>query len=195
MTFPVVAPEGTVTAMLPVAQLVTEAVVPLNVTLAVAPCVEPKFDPVMVTAAPTAPELMDRVEMLGAGTTLKLTPLLALLETVTTTFPVVAPLGTVAVMLVAPQAVVVAAVPLNFTVLDPWLDPKFDPLMTTDAPTAPEVGFRLEIVGAVAEATVVRRRNKTAELNIHFGLGKVMTLFLRRGKSKLNQITNSSYWG
>lgn len=66
--------------------------------------------------------------MLGTGTTLKLTPLLALLETVTTTFPVVAPVGTVAVILVAPQAVAVAAVPLNFTVLEPWLDPKFDRL-------------------------------------------------------------------
>jgi hypothetical protein len=34
--------------------------------------------------------------MLGAGTTVKAEPLLALFETVTTTFPVVAPVGTYA---------------------------------------------------------------------------------------------------
>src|SRR5882757_9349093 len=128
--------------MLPAAQLVTEAAIPLNDTFAPFIWVEPKFDPVMVTAAPTAPDGGERVVILGAGRTVKLTPLLALFETVTTTFPVVAPLGTVAVILDAPQAVAVAAVPLNFTVLEPWLDPKFEPLITTDAPTAPEVGFR-----------------------------------------------------
>ena len=122
--------------------------------------------------------------ILGAGTMVKLTPLLALFETVTTTFPVVAPLGTVAVILDAPQAVAVATVPLNFTVLEPWLDPKFDPLMTTDAPTAPEVGFRPEIAGAVAEAIVARRRNKTAEINIRFGHRKVVTVFLRGSTSQ-----------
>jgi hypothetical protein len=97
-----------------------------------------------------APVVTERLEMLGAGTTVKLTPLLALLETVTITFPVVAPVGTVTWMLDAPQLVAVAIVPLNLTVLDPWLFPKFVPVMVTDAPTAPVVGARLEMVGVAA---------------------------------------------
>ena len=47
--------------------------------------------------------------------TVKPTPLLATPPTVTTTFPVVAPLGTVVVILVALQVPTVAAVPLNVT--------------------------------------------------------------------------------
>ena len=54
-----------------------------------------------------------------AATTVKAFPLLAAPDTVTTTFPVVAPVGTVATMLVALQLVALAAVPLNFTVLVP----------------------------------------------------------------------------
>src|SRR2546423_8276486 len=45
--------------------------------------------------------------MLGAGTTVKFTPLLGWLDTVTTTFPVVAPLGTVTAILDAPHDVTV----------------------------------------------------------------------------------------
>ncbi len=50
---------------------------------------------------------------------MKLTPLLATPPTVTTTFPVVAPFGTGATILVALQLVTVAAVPLKVTVLAP----------------------------------------------------------------------------
>jgi hypothetical protein len=59
--------------------------------------------------------------MLGVGSTVKVTPLLATPDTVTTTFPVVAPFGTAALMLVALQHVPhgLAVVPLNFTVLVP----------------------------------------------------------------------------
>ena len=58
--------------------------------------------------------------MLGAdAVTVKLTPLLANPPTVTTTLPVVAPLGTDARMLVALQFVGVATVPLNVIVLAP----------------------------------------------------------------------------
>jgi hypothetical protein len=46
-------------------------------------------------------------------------------------------------MLVAIQLVGVAVVPLNLTVLEPCVAPKFAPLIVTDAPTAPEVGFTL----------------------------------------------------
>jgi hypothetical protein len=72
--------------------------------------------PVIVTAAPTAPVVIDKLVMLGAATTVKLTPLLFTPLANTTTFPVVAPEGTVTAMLVALQLVTLAAVPLNFTV-------------------------------------------------------------------------------
>ena len=85
------------------------------------PCVAPKLAPAIVTDAPTAPEVGLKLLMLGADVvlTVKLTPLLANPPTVTTTFPLVAPVGTGATMLVALQLVGVAATPLNFTVLVP----------------------------------------------------------------------------
>jgi hypothetical protein len=70
--------------------------------------------------------------MLGAATTVKLLPLLFTPETLTTTFPVVAPSGTTATMLVALQLVMlVAVVALNFTVLLPCVDPKPLPAIVT----------------------------------------------------------------
>ncbi len=74
----------------------------------------------IVTEVPTAPDVGLRVVMAGAGVvTVKLTPLLATPPTVTTTFPVVAPVGAGTTMLVALQLVGVPAVPLNVTVLVP----------------------------------------------------------------------------
>jgi hypothetical protein len=86
--------------------------------------------------------------------TAKLTPLLAVPPTVTTTFPVVAPVGTAATMLVALQLVAVAAVPLNVTVLVPWVAPKFAPVIVTLVPTSPDVGLKLVMLGAGAAVTV-----------------------------------------
>jgi len=82
----------------------------------------------------------------------KLTPLLATPPTLTTTFPVVAPVGTVVAMLVVLQLVTAAAVPLNVTVLVPCVDPKFVPVIVTPAPAAPVVGARLVIPGEVPPA-------------------------------------------
>src|SRR2546427_4584529 len=147
-TFPVVAPAGTGATMLVALQLVGAVVVPLNVTVLV-PCVAPKFAPAIVTDAPTNPEVGFKLVMLGAGTvTVKLTPLLATPPTVTTTLPVVAPAGTGTTMLVALQLVAAAAIPLNLTVLDPCVAPKFAPAIVTDVPTNPDVGFNHVILGA-----------------------------------------------
>ncbi len=44
---------------------------------------------------------------------------------------------------VALQPVGVALVPLNVTVLVPWLDPNVVPVMVTEVPAGPEVGERL----------------------------------------------------
>jgi hypothetical protein len=70
--------------------------------------------------------------------TVKLTPLLFTLETVTTTLPVVAPSGTLVEMLVAAQLVGVALVPLNVTVLLPWVDPKFVPVIVIGVSISPQ---------------------------------------------------------
>jgi len=147
-TLPVVAPAGTDTTMLDAPQLVGAAAIQLNVTV-FDPCVAPKFAPTIVTEVPTAPDVGFRLVMLGPGTvTVKFTPLLATPPTVTTTLPVVAPAGTGTTMLVALQLVAVAVVPLNFKVLDPCVAPKLAPVIVTDAPTNPDVGLRLVMLGA-----------------------------------------------
>src|SRR5208283_2678163 len=83
--------------------------------------------------------------------TVKLAPLLATPPTVTTTFPVVAPVGTGAVMLVALQLAGEAEVPLNVTVLPPCVAPKFVPVIVTDVPTAAGFGRMFVIPGATGE--------------------------------------------
>src|SRR5436190_926439 len=105
--FPVVAPLGTGTAMEVALQLVGVAVVPLKLTVLV-PCVLPKLVPVMVTDAPTAPDVGDRLVIVGLGTTVNAEPLLSTPEAWTTTLPVVAPAGTGATIEVALQLVGVA---------------------------------------------------------------------------------------
>ncbi len=166
-TLPVVAPVGTLAVMLLALQLViVVAVVPLNFTLPF-PCDGPKFDPAITMEDPTAPVLGVSDVMLGAAVTVKLTPLLAV-PTVTTTLPVVAPVGTVAVMLDAPQLVVVAVVPLNLTVLVPLVDPKFDPAITMEDPTAPVLGVSDVMLGVVACTLAAKKNtedNASARLN------------------------------
>lgn len=63
--------------------------------------------------------------------------MLAIPLTVTTTLPLVAPVGTTVVMDELFQLVTVAGVPLKATV--PGDDPKFAPVMVTEVPTPPEV--------------------------------------------------------
>lgn len=146
-TLPVVAPVGTVTTMVVGLQLLTAAVVAPNFTLPL-PCVGPKLAPEIVITEPMAPVFGARLTMLGAGVTVKVTPLLACPPTVTTTGPVVAPVGTGAVIEVALQAVGVEATPLKVTLLLPCASRKFVPAMTTEVLTAPVLGVRLLSVGA-----------------------------------------------
>jgi len=74
---------------------------------------------------------------------------------VKTTLPVVAPLGTGAVMLVLAQLVGVAAVPLKRTVLPPCVVPKLVPVMITEVPAGPEVGETLVMLGGGVAVGVV----------------------------------------
>src|SRR5436189_268199 len=147
-TFPVVAPVGTGTVMLVALQAVGVASVPLNAIVLV-PFVAPKLAPAIVTGVPAGPDVGVKLVMLGAGVvSVKGTPLLARPPTVTTTFPVVAPVGTGTVRLVALQLVGVASVPLNATVLVPGVAPKFAPAIVTAVPTGPDVGVKLVMLGA-----------------------------------------------
>jgi len=147
-TLPVVAPLGTGAVMLPTLQPVGVAVMPLKATV-LAPWLAPKFAPAIVTDIPTVPEFGVKLVMLGGTTTVKFTALLARPPTVTTTLPVVAPVGTGTAMLVAVQLVGVAVVPLNVTVLDPCEVPKFAPAMVIDVPTVPEFGVKLVMLGGM----------------------------------------------
>src|SRR5690348_11826248 len=70
---------------------------------------------------------------------------------VTAIGPVVAPLGTVAVICVAEFTVNVADVPLNFTAVAPV---KFVPAIVTDVPTVPLVGLNDVTVGPAGNVTV-----------------------------------------
>jgi hypothetical protein len=142
-TLPLVAPLGTATVMLVVLHAVGTPEAPLNVTVLV-PWLAPKFVPAIVTALPTGPDVALKLVMLGVAKTVKLTPLLATPPAVTTTLPVLAPVGTVTVILVALQLVAVAAIPLKVTVP---CEPKFVPVIVTELPTVPAVGLKLAIAG------------------------------------------------
>lgn|SRR4051812_46654031 len=90
---------------------------PLNFT-----CVAPvRAEPLMVTLAPTRPETGLKPLTVGATVTVKapgLAPVPA--AVVTETLPVVAPLGTVAVIELSVQLVIaLATMPLNDTELEP----------------------------------------------------------------------------
>jgi hypothetical protein len=138
--------------MLVAFQLVGFAAVPLNVTVLIA-WVPPKPVPMIVTAVPIGPLVGARLVMFGV--TPKFTQLLATPATVTTTSPGVAPPGTVATMRVVLQLVGVASVPLKVTVLEPWVEPKFAPVMVTEVPTAPDVGDTLVMLGPPATTVKV----------------------------------------
>ncbi len=153
-TLPVVAPEGTAATIDVLLQLETVAAVPLNFTV-LEPCAAPKLLPVIVTNAPARPEVGDTLLIDGVGRTVKVTPFDARPPAVTTMLPVVAAEGTAAMIEVALQLEIVAALPLNVTVLEPCVAPKLAPVIVTDIPTGPEAGDTLLIdgVGMTVNAT------------------------------------------
>jgi hypothetical protein len=141
---PVVAPVGT-TAVTCVAESTVKlvAAVRLNVT----PVAPVRFVPVMITVVPTGPLIGTNEVIVGAVEgTVKFEALAAVPPGVVTLIgPVVAPVGTTAVICVAElTAKVVAAVALNVTSVAPV---RFVPVITTDVPTGPLVGRNDVIVG------------------------------------------------
>jgi hypothetical protein len=149
---PVVAPAGTVAAILVALTTLNVAATPLKVTL-VAPV---KFVPVIVTVVPTGPKVGVNEVIVGAPAavvTLKPCELQSLPPgVVTQIFPVVAPVGTVAVIFVAESTVKFAETPWNVTLVAPV---KFVPVIVTDVPTGPEVGEK-EVTIGLAEAVTVK---------------------------------------
>jgi hypothetical protein len=148
---PVVAPAGTVAVILVDLTTLNVAAVPLNVT----PVAPVKFVPVIVTVVPTGPKVGVNDVIVGAPAavvTLKPWELQSLPPgVVTQIFPVVAPLGTVAVIFVEDFTVNVAETPWNVTLVAPV---KFVPVIVTVVPTGPEVGEKEVIVGLAAAVTV-----------------------------------------
>jgi hypothetical protein len=102
-----------------------------------------------------AVRLVGAVGGVVSTTTAKGAPLLAIPPTVTTTFPVVAPVGTGTTICVLFQAVGEAGVPLKVTELGPanCVAPKVVPAIVTDVPTEPVLGFKLEMFGKTVNGT------------------------------------------
>ena len=75
--------------------------------------------------------------------------------TVTEIVPVVAPTGTVVVILVEVLAVTTAVMPLNFTMLFAGVASKFVPVMVRELPIAPEAGAKEVIVGPLDNASPI----------------------------------------
>src|SRR5215831_5514984 len=143
-TLPLTAPNGTWAVMLPALQLTTGAGTPAKVTPPL-PCTASKYAPVMTTSVPGSPEPGLRAEMTGRRT-VKPYPFVCTPPVVTTTGPVVAPVGTIAVMLVSVQLFTVAESPLKVT--DPVLALKPLPVMVTIVPRSALAGVMAVIEGA-----------------------------------------------
>lgn len=90
---------------------------------------------------------------MNGASTVKLTPLPCTPPLlVTTTGPLLAPLGTIAVMLVPDHVEIVAPAPLKLTV--PAVLPKELPEMLTEAPGSPLAGLSKRISGAFSTPDV-----------------------------------------
>src|SRR5689334_5720187 len=135
ITGPVVAVAGTATTICVLLQLVGLPAMPLKVTV---PATDPKFVPLIVTEAPARAALGEMLLMLGAGIVNDVLLLASPMLVVTTRLPLVASAGTFVLMLVLLQEVIVAVVPLNFTV--PVAAPKLLPLTVTAVPAVPVRG-------------------------------------------------------
>ncbi len=145
--FPVDAPTGTTAVMLLGVEVLTSAVTSLNFTTW-SEGVVLKSVPEIITVAPAAPLNGLKSIILGVGSTEKSELLVrVILLRVKEIFPVVAPDGTVVVILVDVELVTVAEVPLNIATLLAGIILKFVPEMVTVAPTAPLAGAKLLRVG------------------------------------------------
>jgi hypothetical protein len=157
-TLPVAAPGGTGATIADALQPAGVVATPLNATL-LPPCALPNDAPLIVTSVPTGPTVGERLAMLG--TTLNGTALLATPPTETTTGPLDAADGTVTEMLEPLHVSGVAGMPLNETVLAPWTDPKFAPVIVTGVPTGAADGETCAMTGGTVNGTLLLARPRT----------------------------------
>jgi hypothetical protein len=100
------------------------------------------LEPLIVTAIPAGPDVGVRDSMTGLELpTVKSIELLEMPSLTTTTGPVVAPDGTAATILVEVQDIADAGAPLNVTVVEPCVFPKFTPETVTACPAGPVAGL------------------------------------------------------
>jgi hypothetical protein len=145
---PLVAPPGTLAVTLPSFTNVKAAAVPLNLT----ELTPVKPEPRRVTMVPTFPLAGENPVIFGPVTVKSLPDVAVPAAFVTLIFPVVAPVGTVVVIL--PLVTTVngaAAVPLKRTAVVPE-NP--DPKMETEVPTLPLFGLKPVTFGAPVPVTV-----------------------------------------
>jgi hypothetical protein len=133
MMGPVLAPKGTVVVTVPELLTVNVAALPPNETV-VAPV---KFVPVIVTPAPTPPKVGAKEVMAGVTVKRVVVTIGPLPGVVTVMGPVVAPAGTVVVIVPEGPTVKVDATPLNETAVAPV---KVVSVIVTPVPTGPKVG-------------------------------------------------------
>jgi hypothetical protein len=149
---PVVAPAGTVAVILVALTTLNVAATPLKVTLVAAV----RFVPVIVTVVPTGPKVGANEVIVGAAATIVTSKVCELQSlppgVVTQIFPVIAPVGTVAVIFVGESTVKFAETPWNVTLVAPV---KFVPVIVTDVPTGALVGEK-EVTVGLAEAVTVK---------------------------------------
>lgn len=145
--FPVVASAGTVAVMVVEFTTVNTAVFALNFTL-VAPV---KLVPVIVTTVSTAP-LTGVKELIVAGMQKSFVLVAVPLTLVTVIFPVVAPAGTVVVIVVALVTVNADETPLNLSAVMPV---KLIPVIVTGVLAEPKVGAKDVITGAGEKSAVL----------------------------------------
>ena len=130
---PVLAPKGTVVVTVPELLTVNVAAVPPN-EMAVAPV---KVVPVIVTPVPTGPVAGAKEVMAGVTVKRVVVTIGPLPGVVTVMGPVVAPAGTVVVIVPEGLTVNVAATPLNETAVAPV---KVVLVIVTPVPTGPKIG-------------------------------------------------------
>lgn len=106
---------------------------------------EPNPVPVITTDVPIGPEEGETPVTVDASIRVNCAELLVIPPDVTETGPLVAPVGTVTVILVLLQDLMDALKLLNWTV--PWDPPNPLPLMIMEPPTGPLGGARFEITG------------------------------------------------
>jgi hypothetical protein len=130
---PVLAPAGTVAVIVPELFTVNVVALPPNET-AVAPL---KFVPVIVTPDPIPPKVGANELMAGVIVKRVVVAIAPLPGVVMEIGPVVAPAGTVVIIVPEGPSVNPAATPLNETAVAPV---KFVPVIVTTVPAGPKVG-------------------------------------------------------